>query len=101
LSALCPNCKPEYHPLSALRDCLFNTFAATHHNWGLCPLSTWYGDMDPFNTDIERRSLKYGMKKLKQSLKKKGTACLKYIQKQNEELKVHYKEKRYVSRKMA
>jgi len=57
--------------------------------------------MDPFNTDIERRSLKYGMKKLKQSLKKKGTACLKYIQKQNEELKVHYKEKRYVSRKMA
>jgi hypothetical protein len=28
-----PNPKMEDHPLSALRDCLFNTFAATLHIW--------------------------------------------------------------------
>jgi hypothetical protein len=29
-----PTRKQEDHPLSAVRDCLFNVFAATLHNWG-------------------------------------------------------------------
>jgi hypothetical protein len=29
-----PTPKLEDHPMSAVRDCLFNVFAATHHNWG-------------------------------------------------------------------
>jgi hypothetical protein len=28
-----PTPKLEDHPLSAVRDCLFNVFAATLHNW--------------------------------------------------------------------
>jgi hypothetical protein len=30
-----PNPKLEYHPLSAVSDCLFNIFAATFHIWGM------------------------------------------------------------------
>jgi hypothetical protein len=33
LLALCPTHKLEGHPLSAVRDCLFNIFAATLHTW--------------------------------------------------------------------
>jgi len=34
LLALCPTPKLEDHPLSAVRDCLFNIFAATLHTGG-------------------------------------------------------------------
>jgi hypothetical protein len=34
-----PTLKLEYHPLSALRDCLFNIFAATLHTWRVSPPS--------------------------------------------------------------
>ena len=34
LLALRPTPKPEHHPLSAVRDCLFNIFAATLHTGG-------------------------------------------------------------------
>jgi len=34
---------PEGHPLSAVRDCLFNIFAATFHIWRLSPPSATRG----------------------------------------------------------
>jgi len=34
LLAPCPTPKLESHPLSAVRDCLFNIFVATLHIWG-------------------------------------------------------------------
>jgi len=34
-----PTLKLEDHPLSAVRDCLFNIFAATLHIWRPSPLS--------------------------------------------------------------
>jgi hypothetical protein len=34
-----PTSKLEYHPLSAVRDCLFSIFAATLHIWRPSPLS--------------------------------------------------------------
>jgi hypothetical protein len=47
--------KLEDHPLSAARDCLFNVFAATLHNWRpfLHPQpedAPCRGDRDPHNT---------------------------------------------------
>jgi hypothetical protein len=49
------NPKLEDHPLSAIRDCLFNVFAATLRNWRpfLHPQpedAPCRGDRDPFNT---------------------------------------------------
>ena len=42
LSAPCPTHKLEDHPLSAVRDCLFNIFAATLPVWRpLAPSATW------------------------------------------------------------
>jgi hypothetical protein len=35
--------KLEDHPLSALRDCLFNIFAATLHSWSASPPSATWG----------------------------------------------------------
>jgi hypothetical protein len=51
-----PNPKLEDHPLSAVRDCLFNVFATTLHNWRpfLHPLpedAPSRGDRDPLNTN--------------------------------------------------
>jgi hypothetical protein len=41
-----PTPKLEGHPLSAVRDCLFNIFAATLHTWRVSPPSaTWGRDM--------------------------------------------------------
>jgi hypothetical protein len=34
LLAPCPSLKPEYHPLLAVHDCLFDIFAATLHIGG-------------------------------------------------------------------
>jgi len=34
-----PNTKLRKHPLSAVRDCLFNIFAAILHDWKLSPPS--------------------------------------------------------------
>jgi hypothetical protein len=34
-----PTPKLEDHPLSAVRDCLFNIFAASLHNWRASPPS--------------------------------------------------------------
>jgi hypothetical protein len=50
-----PTLKLEDHPLSAVRDCLFNIFAATLHNWRsfLHPQpedAPCRGDRDPLNT---------------------------------------------------
>jgi hypothetical protein len=50
-----PTPKLEDHPLSAVRDCLFNVFAATLHNWRpfLHPQpedAPCRGDRDPHNT---------------------------------------------------
>jgi hypothetical protein len=47
----------EYQPLSAVRDCLFNVFAATLHNWRpfLHPQPEdvpCHGDRDPHNTEF-------------------------------------------------
>jgi len=39
LSAPCPTMKLEDHPLSAVHDCLFNTFAATLHTEGHSSIS--------------------------------------------------------------
>jgi hypothetical protein len=39
LLAPCPTPKLEGHPMSALRDCLFNIFAATLHTWRVVPPS--------------------------------------------------------------
>jgi hypothetical protein len=52
-----PNPKLEYHPLSAVRDCLFNVIAATLHNWRpfLHPQPEdvpCRGDRDPHNMDL-------------------------------------------------
>jgi hypothetical protein len=41
LLALRPTPKLEDHPLSAVRDCLFNIFAATLHTWRPSPSATW------------------------------------------------------------
>jgi hypothetical protein len=45
----------EDHPLSAVRDCLFNVFAATLHNWRSSlhaqpEDAPCRGDRDPLNT---------------------------------------------------
>jgi hypothetical protein len=40
-SARSPTPKLEDHPLSAARDCLSNTFAATLHTWRPSPSATW------------------------------------------------------------
>jgi hypothetical protein len=50
--------KLEDHPLSDVRDCLFNVFAAALHNWRpfLHPQpedAPCRGDRDPLNTVIE------------------------------------------------
>jgi hypothetical protein len=50
-----PTPKLEDHPLSAVRDCLFNVFAATLHTWRpfLHPQpedAPCRGDRDPLNT---------------------------------------------------
>ena len=52
-----PTSTPEDHPLSVVRDCLFNTFAATLHLWKqfLHPQpddAPCRGDRDPLVTDI-------------------------------------------------
>jgi hypothetical protein len=49
-----PTPKLEYHPLSVVRDCLFNVFAATLDNWRpfLHPQpedAPCRGDRDPLN----------------------------------------------------
>jgi hypothetical protein len=56
---LAPHLTPklEDHPLSAVRDCLFNIFAATLHNWRpfLHPQGKdvpCRGDRDPLNMTI-------------------------------------------------
>jgi hypothetical protein len=41
LSAPRQNTKLEDHPLSVVRDCLFNIFAATLHIWSHPPSATW------------------------------------------------------------
>jgi hypothetical protein len=51
-----PTPKLGDHPLSAVRDCLFNVLAATPHNWRpfLHPQpedAPCRGDRDPFNTE--------------------------------------------------
>jgi hypothetical protein len=56
LLALRPTPKLEDYPLSAVRDCLFNVFAATLHNWRpflyLQPEDApCRGDSDPLNTE--------------------------------------------------
>jgi hypothetical protein len=43
-----PTPKLEDHPLSAVRDCLFNIFAATLHNWRVFPLSATWGRAMPW-----------------------------------------------------
>jgi hypothetical protein len=43
-----PTPKLEDHPLSAVRDCLFNIFTASLHNWRASPPSTamWSGSIN-------------------------------------------------------
>jgi hypothetical protein len=48
LLAPCPTPKLEGHPLSAVRDCLFNIFAATSHFWRSSPLSATWGRTMPW-----------------------------------------------------
>jgi hypothetical protein len=36
-----PNPRLDDHPLSAVRDCLFNIFAATLHIWRPCKISAF------------------------------------------------------------
>jgi hypothetical protein len=43
-----PNPKLEDHHLSAVRDCLFNIFAATLHNWRASPPSATWGCAMPW-----------------------------------------------------
>jgi hypothetical protein len=43
-----PTPKLEDHPLSAVRDCLFNIFAATLHIWRPSPPSTTWGRAMPW-----------------------------------------------------
>jgi hypothetical protein len=43
-----PNPKLEDHPLSAVRDCLFNIFAATLHTWRASPPSATWGRAMPW-----------------------------------------------------
>jgi hypothetical protein len=57
LLAPCPSPKLEDHPLSVVRDCLFNVFAATLHTWRpfLLPQpedAPCRGDRDPLNMNI-------------------------------------------------
>jgi hypothetical protein len=40
--------KLEEHPLSAVRDCLFNIFAATLHIWRPSPPSATWGRAVPW-----------------------------------------------------
>jgi hypothetical protein len=54
-----PTPKLEDHPLSAVRDCLFNVFAATPHNWRsfLHPQpedAPCRGDRDPPNMESKQ-----------------------------------------------
>ena len=42
-----PNLKVKYHPLSAVRDCLFNIFAYTLHIGGRSAGAPCRGDRDP------------------------------------------------------
>jgi hypothetical protein len=48
LLALRPTPRLEDHPLSAVRDCLFNIFAATLHIWRPSPLSATWGRAMPW-----------------------------------------------------
>jgi hypothetical protein len=43
-----PTPKLEDHPLSAVRDCLFNIFATTHHIWRPSPPSATWGRAMPW-----------------------------------------------------
>jgi hypothetical protein len=43
-----PTPKLEGHPLSAVRDCLFNIFAATFHIWRPSPPSATWGRAMPW-----------------------------------------------------
>ena len=52
LLALRPIPKLEDHPLSAVRDCLFNIFAATLHPQ--LEDAPCRGDSDPFITDFKK-----------------------------------------------
>jgi len=36
------------HPLSAVRDCIFNIFVAIFHMWRPCPPSTFWGRAMPW-----------------------------------------------------
>jgi hypothetical protein len=58
-----PSPKLEDYPLSAVRDCLFNVFAGTLHNWRpfLHPQpedAPSRGDRDPLNTVITQNGRK-------------------------------------------
>jgi hypothetical protein len=48
LLAPCPTLKLEDHPLSAVRDGLFNTFAVALHNWRASPPSATWGRVMPW-----------------------------------------------------
>jgi hypothetical protein len=57
-----PTPKLEDHPLSAVRDCLFDVFAATLHNWRpfLHPQpedAPCRGDRDPLNTGLFKNAI--------------------------------------------
>jgi hypothetical protein len=43
-----PTPKLEDHPLSAIRNCLFNIFAATLHTWRASPPSATWGHATPW-----------------------------------------------------
>jgi hypothetical protein len=53
-----PTPKLEYHSLSAVRDCLFNIFAATPHIWRPSPPSATWGRAMPWwqGTHLHRPS---------------------------------------------
>jgi hypothetical protein len=38
--ALCPKPKLEYHPMSAVRNCLFSMFVVTLYIWRASPFAT-------------------------------------------------------------
>jgi hypothetical protein len=48
LLAPCPTPKLEDHALSAVRDCLFNIFAGSLHNWRASPPSATWGRAMPW-----------------------------------------------------
>jgi len=69
LSAPCPTPKLQDHPLSAVHDCLFNTFTATLHTGGrssirnlkTCPnvvtgtLLSWFLTVTTYNSLLQLR----------------------------------------------